>query len=185
MERAHPYLVEPRSANCRTQPTPKTIRPDESQPIMTKYRQTLGRDGEARAAQYLEAQGYQIVARNVRAGGVEIDLIARGRPGLVIVEVKTRRATGSDGFGSHGRAAESVDEHKQRRLRRGAWAWLEEHPLEARRARQSGMRGPRFDVITCIRLGKAPLGAEIGSQNDDTSLPAKSRWSIEHWEAAF
>ncbi len=164
---------------------------------MTKYRQTLGREGEARAARYLEAQGYQIVARNVRAGGVEIDLIARDLRGLIIVEVKTRRATGGDGFGSHGRAAEAVDVPKQQRLRRGAWAWLEAHPLEARRGRQSRAHGPRFDVITCIRSGETrpgdstpstrstPSTYSTNAQNNDTALPEEARWSIEHWEAAF
>ena len=37
----------------------------------------LGAEGEARAAAHLRRRGYRIVARNVHAGGVEIDLIAR------------------------------------------------------------------------------------------------------------
>ncbi len=75
------------------------------------------------------------MARNVRAGGVEIDLVAT-RPGLVaFVEVKTRR--------SHrlGPPEEAVDARKRARLVRGAAAWLAAH-------RGVGPR-VRFDVVTC------------------------------------
>ncbi len=40
-------------------------------------RASLGRLGEDAAARYLAARGYRIVARNVRADRVELDLIAR------------------------------------------------------------------------------------------------------------
>ena len=53
---------------------------------------TLGERGEQAAARYLEAQGYDIVARNLRLGDDEADLVAIDSRGtLVIVEVKTRR----------------------------------------------------------------------------------------------
>lgn len=150
---------------------------------MTKRRQSLGREGETRAARFLEARGYRIVARNVRAARVEIDLIAGLDGVLVFVEVKSRRATGPDGFGGHGQAAEAVDERKQARLRRGARAWLDEHPAARRRSRRI-----RFDVITCLHAESASRNPpeSVGScpQNDDTA-PERARWSIEHWEAAF
>lgn len=147
---------------------------------MTRDRQDLGREGEIRASRYLEARGYRIVARNVRAARVELDVIARRGATLVFIEVKTRRATGLDGFGSHGRAAEAVDGRKQARLRRGALAWLDANPAECRRAGRM-----RFDVITCLvdRSARA-RAARHGPQNDDTA-PDGARWSIEHWEAAF
>jgi len=44
---------------------------------MSSSKQSLGRWGEARAADFLEAQGYQIVERNWRCEYGEIDLIAR------------------------------------------------------------------------------------------------------------
>ncbi len=50
----------------------------------------FGRDAESRAAAALEAEGLEILARNVRAGRDEIDLIARDGPVLVLVEVKAR-----------------------------------------------------------------------------------------------
>jgi len=101
-------------------------------------RRALGASGEARAAEYLEARGYRIVARNVRAGGVELDLIATRGPLTVFVEVKTRRST------RHGSPVLAVDAHKQARILRGASAWL--HKERARRRSQRA----RFDVIACL-----------------------------------
>ena len=56
-----------------------------------------GRDGETRAAAFLEASGYRIVDRNVRIPGGEIDLVCRDGDTIVLVEVKARagRAFGS------------------------------------------------------------------------------------------
>jgi putative endonuclease len=95
----------------------------------------LGAEGEARAAEHLRRRGYRIVARNVRAGGVEIDLIARRGSLIVFAEVKTRRSR------SLGPPEQAVDARKRARLVRGAAAWLHDHPGAARRA--------RFDVIVC------------------------------------
>jgi len=98
-------------------------------------RQVLGAEGEARAARWLEAQGYALLARNVRAGGVEIDLIARRGDTIAFVEVKARRGR------AHGAPEEAVDARKRRRLARGAAAWLHASGLRARRV--------RFDVVVC------------------------------------
>ncbi|MBW2270243.1 MAG: YraN family protein [Deltaproteobacteria bacterium] len=107
---------------------------------MRTTHRALGDAGEARAARHLEAGGWRILARNVRAGGVELDIVARRRGVLAIVEVKTRR--------SHlaGAPEEAVDAAKRARLVRGAAAWLRENP-------QRG-RSVRFDVIAC-ELGEA------------------------------
>jgi putative endonuclease len=95
----------------------------------------LGAEGEALAAQLLEANGYTILARNARVERVEIDLVARRGSTLVFVEVKSRRSR------AHGAPEEAVDERKRRRLVRGATAWLRAHGPTARRV--------RFDVIVC------------------------------------
>ena len=96
-------------------------------------RRSLALEGERLAAEHLARAGYRIVARNVRAGGVEIDIVA-ARPGLVVfVEVKTRRTR------RFGLPEEAVDPAKCARLLRGARAWLLEHAAPGVRA--------RFDVI--------------------------------------
>ena len=120
-------------------------------------RRVLGAEGELRAAHYLEGQGYRIVARNVRAGGVEIDLIAERADTVVFVEVKTRR---SRRFGA---PEEAVDARKRARLVRGAAAWLRRQPRHYRRI--------RFDVISC-ECRRAPGGRETD-------------WQIRHFEGAF
>jgi hypothetical protein len=50
----------------------------------------LGRRGERAAERHLRRCGYRIVARNFRAAGAEIDLIAMDGDTLVFVEMKTR-----------------------------------------------------------------------------------------------
>jgi len=111
---------------------------------MQDDRRALGAAGETRAAELLARRGYRIVDRNVRVGGVEVDLIARRGRLVVFVEVKTRRSTA---FGS---PALAVDEAKQARLVRAAAAWLAEHPGRVRRL--------RFDVVACT-APKVPSGA--------------------------
>lgn len=82
------------------------------------------------------------MARNVRAGGVEIDLVAaRGRL-RVFVEVKTRRGR------RFGLPEEAVDTRKRARLARAAAAFLREHPVPGARV--------RFDVVA---VEEAPDGA--------------------------
>lgn len=49
-----------------------------------------GRSGEDLAVDYLGHHGYQILERNYRIRGGEIDIIARDGDFLVFVEVKTR-----------------------------------------------------------------------------------------------
>ena len=57
--------------------------------------------------------------RNFRGGsGGEIDIVCRDNDTLVFVEVKTR---GREDFG---RPFEAVDREKQKRISRGALAWL-------------------------------------------------------------
>ena len=73
------------------------------------------------AAQYLRRHGYRILYRNfVPPGGGEVDLVCRDKPEetLVFVEVKTRASE------ERGRPADAVDYDKQRRVARGAMAWL-------------------------------------------------------------
>jgi putative endonuclease len=81
-----------------------------------------GRAAERRVAWHYRLRGYRILARNVRAGGVELDLIVRRGRRLVFCEVKLKRGP------RFGEPLEAVDERKQERLRRGAQAWLVANP---------------------------------------------------------
>jgi putative endonuclease len=73
-------------------------------------------------AWHYRLRGYRILARNVRAGGVELDLIVRRGRRLVFCEVKLKEGP------RFGEPLEAVDERKQDRLRRGAQAWLVANP---------------------------------------------------------
>jgi putative endonuclease len=84
-----------------------------------------GRAAERRVAWHYRLRGYRILARNVRAGGVELDLIVRRGRRLVFCEVKQKSGP------SHGDPLEAVDEWKRERLRRGAQAWLLANPALA------------------------------------------------------
>src|SRR6516165_1469433 len=75
--------------------------------------------GENLACRYLKRSGYKILLRNFRGRtGGEIDVVCRDNDTLVFVEVKTR--TRED----FGRPLEAVDRAKQKRISRGALAWL-------------------------------------------------------------
>jgi len=56
---------------------------------------SFGREGESAAASLLEAEGWDILSRNFRAGRGEIDLVALKGQILVFVEVKRWRRNGS------------------------------------------------------------------------------------------
>ena len=97
-------------------------------------RHRLGRTGERLAAEHLERRGFSILARNHRTRWGELDLIAADARRIVFCEVKTRRAGSVGPF-------EGLREAQQRRLRRMAAAWLQEH---ADRPRTPELR---FDAI--------------------------------------
>ena len=79
----------------------------------------LGRLGERKAAGYLARKGLDILARNVRIAGAELDLVACEGDLLVFIEVKSTR-TGSwcEGF-------EKIDAAKRRCLRRACRAYIQ------------------------------------------------------------
>ena len=99
-----------------------------------------GRWGEEQAEKFLKKAGLKIVARNVRVGYDELDLIGRQGDTLIFVEVKTRA---SEDFG---RAASAVNRAKRKKLSRAAIRFIKNHKL----------RPPyiRFDVVEVV--GKKP-----------------------------
>jgi putative endonuclease len=90
---------------------------------MSKARQGLGRLGERLAEEKLKALGYEIVARNFRAPGGEIDLVAQREAEWTFVEVRARRG------GKYGSPEESLTSRKKTRLIRAAETYIEENGL--------------------------------------------------------
>lgn len=118
-------------------------------PPSTRARGQLSED---LAARFLEARGLVVVARNARAGGVELDIVALAPRGTVdrvdtavFVEVRSREDDRA------GLPEETVDGRKQARLRRGALAWLIANDLYERVA-------VRFDVVGVL-FGDADVEA--------------------------
>ncbi|HWS58371.1 MAG TPA: YraN family protein [Actinotalea sp.] len=88
-----------------------------------RAKDAVGRYGEDVAATYLQRAGWQLLDRNWRGRGGELDIVALEGTELVVVEVKTRSG---DGFGH---PAEAVTPVKLARLRRLTGQWLAGHDL--------------------------------------------------------
>ncbi len=93
-----------------------------------------GREAEEAACRFLEGTGMTILARNVRAGGGEIDVVGRMGRTLVFVEVRSRA---TDAFG---RPEETVDRGKRMRVVRAARAYVAAVPA-------GSWSDVRFDVV--------------------------------------
>jgi len=82
-----------------------------------------GLSAESRAAAFLIAKGYRILARRFRTPYGEIDLVARKRNLIAFVEVKARASLDD--------AAWAVTPRQQQRIVNAAQAWLMAHPEHA------------------------------------------------------
>jgi putative endonuclease len=82
-----------------------------------------GISAEARAAAWLMAKGYRILAKRFRSPYGEIDLVARKRNLVSFVEVKARASLDD--------AAYAVTPRQQARIIAAAQAWLMAHPEHA------------------------------------------------------
>lgn len=99
-------------------------------------RAELGQRAEQLASQHLESQGFEVLARNVRVGRLELDVIARRGRLMVFCEVRSRR---SDRLMT---PAQSIDAAKVARIRQAAAQWLRDnrpHHAEV-----------RFDVASVV-----------------------------------
>ncbi|MDE0652885.1 MAG: YraN family protein [bacterium] len=106
---------------------------------MTAGRQQLGRWGENKAATWYLERGWEVLDRNWRGAGGELDLVL-GRGGTVVFcEVKTRSSE------AYGHPAEAVDRRKQKRIRALATQWLRQH--------REPVAELRFDVA-CVLKGR-------------------------------
>jgi putative endonuclease len=100
----------------------------------------LGLSAESRAALFLIAKAYRILARRWKTPFGEIDIVARRRGVLVFVEVKARDSVDE--------GVEAVTERSKRRIIGAAELWRARHPDHA--------NGEiRFDVVV-VSPGKMP-----------------------------
>jgi len=79
---------------------------------------TLGKEGEDIAAEFLKKKGLSIIRKNYRTVFGEIDIIARDRDVIVFVEVKTR----ADNAFAH--PFEAVNKKKREKIRKVALCFM-------------------------------------------------------------
>jgi putative endonuclease len=97
-----------------------------------------GAEGEAHAVEHIRKRGYEILETNWRFGQEEIDIIARNKDFLVVVEVKTRSGK------AFGEPESFVNRQKQRHLIKAAGAYIEKHGLDLE---------VRFDIASVLKNG--------------------------------
>ena len=107
-------------------------------PVSPKYasRASLGRLAEELASRHLQRVGFAILARNVRLGRLELDLVAQRGVLIVFCEVRSR---------SDARLmtpAQTIGPLKVRRVRHAAAQWLRHH--------HPGPVQVRFDVASVV-----------------------------------
>ena len=81
------------------------------------------RNAATRAAAFLMAKGYRIIAKRYRTPYGEIDIVARKRHLVAFIEVKARASLDD--------AAYAVTPRQQGRIIEAAQAWLMAHPEHA------------------------------------------------------
>jgi len=129
-----PPRATPLRAAARPERQKREARPEK----IAAFR--VGISAESRAAAFLIAKGFRILARRWKSPVGEIDIVARRRALLVFAEVKAR--------GDLDEAAYSLKPRQQRRIAAAAEAWLAAHP-------DGSVRDIRFDAIL-VAPGKMP-----------------------------
>jgi len=109
-----------------------------------------GLSAESRAAAYLLAKGYRIVARRFKTPVGEVDIVARRKDVLIFVEVKARN--------SLDHAAESLSPRQRRRIAAAASAWLAANPDDV----ESNIR---FDAVL-VAPGRIPRHIPAAFETD-------------------
>lgn len=95
----------------------------------------LGQNGEKIAIEYLRKKGYNILETNWRFGSDEIDIIAKDKDFLVIIEVKTRSTN------VFGEPEIAVTKQKQKFLIRAAQNYIIKNNINEE---------TRFDIIAIV-----------------------------------
>ena len=103
-----------------------------------------GNEGEARAAEYLESNGFEIIDRNWRTNRGELDIIAVKNDILVFVEVKTLPN------GTLDMIQRELNDQKRQRIIKTSKRFLLKH-------REYNNSYVRFDVIVIDMPGLEPV----------------------------
>ncbi|MGB7257985.1 MAG: YraN family protein [Pseudolabrys sp.] len=127
-----------RNGKLTTAPRPKRQKRDARPEKIAAFR--TGLSAESRAAAWLIAKGFRILARRWKSPLGEIDIVARRRHLLIFVEVKARTSLDA--------AAESVTPRQRQRIAAAAEVWLANNP-------DDGVRDIRFDAML-VAPGKLP-----------------------------
>lgn len=125
-----------------------------------RFKKDLGVLGETIAADYLEKNGYKIIARNYASSRGEIDIIAMEKDVLVFVEVRTR--SGSQG---HEHNLSSIDAKKQHQLSKMAVYFLQQNNGLDKKARFDVVSVALSDLNQKIRLIKNAFDLSIRYQS--------------------
>lgn len=99
----------------------------------------LGKMGEEAAVALLKSKNYDIIERNWKFYGYEIDVIAEDEKYIVFVEVKTRASV------EWGNPEDFVGKGRQRRMIEAANHYLIEKGID---------KPARFDIIGAVWTGK-------------------------------
>jgi putative endonuclease len=121
----------------------------------TRRARALGATAEEAVARFLQARGVAIVARNLRMGALELDIVAREGPVVLVVEVRARGRT------AWTRALGSLNAKKRLRVRRAG-----ERLWRARYRNDATVERLRFDA------------ASVRFEHDGTAV-------VEYVKAAF
>ena len=126
---------------------------------MQLSRSETGRLGEELTAYYLQKSGYEILRRNFRVKGGEIDIIARKDGIIAFVEVKTRDITALES------GVMAVDKRKRGLVIKAAQEYSYRYPHDCQ---------PRFDISSVtVRNGKIAKFSYIDNafvSNEDMTL---------------
>jgi putative endonuclease len=128
----HRRVILPRTGRKSAQTV--AARPRKMARVYTDLRLQRGAAAEQLAAEYLQARGLEVLARNLRCRGGELDLVCLDGGVLAVVEVRQR------GRADFGGAAGSVTRRKQRKIIRAARYYLQRQPAWRAHAM-------RFDVL--------------------------------------
>lgn len=110
---------------------------------MSSTTDEIGKQGERLALGHLKKMGYKIIECNVSTRFGEVDILAKHRKKMVLVEVKTMETVSQ-----FGHPVFRINQRKKNKLKNMARRLLQKYNL--------GDTDIRFDVVTVDLTGKKP-----------------------------